>query len=387
MYRRQPEVPRSTSRLSRRTAACAVVGVVALLGAARPVDNRAGNGNAANSGAAGSFKYDIKMTVTTVKAGTGQSTRAYDEGLAHAQVANGKARIDVAKGPIGVFDTPEFLIIHDSTTLLFDPGHMQYAQVDPVKMMQGVGGVMGGLNAMVGIQTANVKIVEEALGPGDQLGPNATIKYRITEDYTINLNLMGMASSMTAHTSTDYWYPKSAMALINPFVPKGTSPTTLPTSLGADYAQQMTAAQGKLPAGIPLKSVANKVIADGNGNRTTTTTTWELLSIIAAPVPDAVFAIPTGYTQMTGPDMMAAATGGAASGTTTAGATGAATTGTGSTTAGKTGSGGVGTAAAGAATGVASGAANSAAQGAQSTINQAASDAAASTVKKILHLP
>src|ERR1700733_9067810 len=77
--------------------------------------------------------YDIRMTVTTVSAGTGQATRAYQEGLAHAQIAPGKGRIDVAKGPLGVMTDGQFLIMRDTTTLLFDPQHMQYAAIDPAK--------------------------------------------------------------------------------------------------------------------------------------------------------------------------------------------------------------------------------------------------------------
>jgi hypothetical protein len=372
-------------RHSAASVATLAAGVI-LLGAARP----AGEG----------LRYDIKLTVTTVKAGTGQSTRAYDEGLAHAQVSGTKARIDVAKGPIGPLMDGHFLIIHDTTTLLFDPQRMQYAQVDPAKMMQGLNGVIGGLNAMMGVQATNIKVDETALGAGDQLGAYATLKYRITEDYTVSLNIMGMGSSMTGHTTTDYWYAQKAAGIINPFVAKNASPTQLPVNLGPQYAAQMTAARAKLPSGVPIKSVVTTVITDANGNRSTTTTQWEITNVAQAPIPDATFDIPSGYSQLTGADMLASMTGGTATSPATGGATGAAGSPSAAPTAatspgapvptppntGNTSS-GVGAAAAGAVGGVGNAAKQGAVSGVTGAVSGAASNATTNAVQKILHIP
>jgi hypothetical protein len=341
-----------------------VAGVV-LLGAALP--------------AGGGLQYDIHFTVTTVEAGTGQSTRAYDEGLAHVQLSGSKARIDVSKGPIGAVPDGDFLIVRDTSTFLFDPRQQQYAQIDPAKMLQGLTGVVGALNTLSGVQATNVKVDESALGAGDHLGAYATLKYRISEDYTVSLNLMGLVggSSMTGHTTTDYWYPQGAPALVNPFVAKGASPTQLPVNLGPAYASQMAAARGKLPAGVPVKIVVTTVVADANGNRTTTTTMWELTNITPATVADAVFETPAGYTQLTAGDALMAAAGGSAGG---------AAPGTTATHPGGPAS-GVAGAATGAANGVGNAAKSGVVNGVNSTISGAANDAASGAVKKILHLP
>jgi hypothetical protein len=355
--------PRFCTRAS--ATALLVVGVV-LLGAALP--------------AGGGLTYDIHFTVTTVKAGTGQSTRAFDEGLAHAQLSGTKARIDVTKGPIGAVPDGDFLIIRDTSTFLFSPSQQQYAQIDPAKMLQGLSGVVGALNTLSGVQATNVKVDESALGAGDHLGAYSTLKYRITEDYTVSLNLMGMVggSSMTGHTTTDYWYPQAAPALVNPFVAKGASPTQLPVNLGPAYASQMSAARGKLPAGVPVKIVVTTVVSDANGNRTTTTTLWELTNITPATIADAVFETPAGYTQLTAGDALMAVAGG--------GASGAAPETTAAHPGGTPASG-----VAGAATGAANGVGNAAKQGVVSgvngTISGAANDAASGAVKKILHIP
>jgi hypothetical protein len=334
------------------------------------------------------LRYDIHMTVTTVSAGTGQSTRAYGEGLAHAQIIPGKARIDVAKGPIGVMTDGEFLIVRDTTTLLFDPNHMQYAQVDPAKMMQGLNGMIGGLNAMMGVQATNIKVDEAALGAGDKLGTLSTAKYRITEDYAVSLNVMGMGSSMTAHTTTDYWFAQGGPPFVNPFVSKGASPTQLPVNLGPQYATQMTAARAKLPAGVPVKTMVVTLVSDANGNRTTTTTTWELTNIAPTAVADGTFDTPAGYSQLSGPEAMMNMTGGGATGG-MSGPTGspvsagspAASTGPGGT------SSGVGGAAAGAVGGVGNAAKQGAVSGVTGAVSGAASSATSGAVSKILHIP
>jgi hypothetical protein len=336
------------------------------------------------------LRYDIHMTVTTVNAGAGQSSRAYGEGLAHAQIIPGKARIDVAKGPIGVMTDGEFLITHDTTTLLFDPQHMQYAQVDPAKMMQGLSGVIGGLNAMVGVQATNVKVDETALGAGDKLGTFSTLKYRITEDYAVSLNVMGMGSSMTAHTTTDYWFVQGGPTFVNPFVSKGASQTQLPVNLGPQYAAQMAAARAKLPAGVPMKTMVVTLVTDANGNRTTTTTTWELTNVAIAAIADGAFDTPAGYSQLSGPEAMMMMTGGGATGpgaTSAMSGPGASSPPTATATHPGNSSSGVGGAAAGAANGVGSAAKQGAVSGVTGAVSGAASNATTNAVSKILHLP
>jgi hypothetical protein len=331
------------------------------------------------------LRYDIHMTVTTVNAGAGQSSRAYGEGLAHAQIIPGKGRIDVAKGPIGVMTDGEFLITHDTTTLLFDPQHMQYAQVDPAKMMQGLSGVIGGLNAMVGVQATNVKVDEAALGAGDKLGTFSTLKYRITEDYAVALNVMGMGSSMTAHTTTDYWFVQGGPTFVNPFVSRAASQTQLPVNLGPQYAAQMAAARAKLPAGVPMKTMVVTLVTDANGNRTTTTTTWELTNVAIAAIPDGAFDTPAGYSQLSGPEAMMMMTGGGATG---AGATmSASSPPTATSTHPGSSTSGVGGAAAGAAGGVGNAAKQGAVSGVTGAVSGAASSATTNAVSKILHIP
>jgi hypothetical protein len=369
MHRLQCERPCFRSFFRRAAVGVALAAGVGVMGAA-PVNG---------------LRYDIHMTVTTVNAGSGQSTRAYDEGLAHAQIIPGKSRVDVAKGPIGVLTDGEFLITRDTTTLLFDPQKMQYAQVDPAKMMQGLSGVIGGLNAMMGVQATNVKVDEAALGAGDKLGTFSTLKYRITEDYAVTLNVMGMGSSMTGHTTTDYWFAQGGPPFVNPFVAKGASPTQLPVNLGPQYAAQMAAARAKLPAGVPVKTVVVTLITDANGNRTTTTTTWELTNVVIAAVPDGAFDTPAGYSQLTGPEALMTMTGGGAAGA-TPGAAAATAPSTAAARPGGTSS-GVGGAAAGAAGGVGNAAKQGAVSGVTGAVSGAASSATSGAVSKILHIP
>ena len=358
-------------------ATATIAGGVVLLGAAQP----AGDPTSLNGAASTGLHYDIHLTIVTTPAPdpTGvAATPTTTTALAHAQVANGKAHIDIADGYFsGGWLTPgDFLIVRDSgrTIIVVSPKNKLYANVDIGQLAQGANSPANAFGGMAGVQATKVKIDATPLA-SEKLGQVTAQKFEVTEDYTVSLAIMGMTSTTVTHTTTDLWFAPALTAIINPFAVPITrdAPTTM--FFGQDYATQMSAAKFKLPAGSPIKYVAVSTLTDAKGNHSGTNTTWELGNVAQATVSDAAFDVPAGYTQYSGSiAMMPSGAGGPGSpvpATTTAAGNGK----------------GAGGAVAGAATNAASGAANSAAQGAQSTVNQAASDAASSAVKKILHFP
>jgi hypothetical protein len=358
----------------------ALLGGVVVIGAARPLGESVGR----DDGVAQGLHYDIHKTVVNTPAPDSTEPNPQPStttALAHVQVANGKSRVDVADGYfLGIWLSPgDYLIVSDSgrTMVLVNPSNKLYAPVDLAQMQQGGNSFANAFGGMMGVQASNVKVEATALG-SDKLPQGMATKYRITEDYTVTIAVMGMDATTTNHSTTDLWYLPASTSIVSPFgVPiKKEDPTT--GFYGPDYAKQMTAAKAKLPAGMPIKIVASTVTTDVKGNHASNTTTWEFTNIAQAPVADNAFDVPAGFTQFTGPlALMPTPSGGAA----TAGAT------TAGQPAGKSTGSAVGNAAAGAANGVVDAAKQGASNGVTNTVNQAASDAAASTVKKILHLP
>jgi hypothetical protein len=366
------------------SAACAV-----LLGAARPTGER----DQPPATVVG-LRYDIQMTATNTPAPgpSGQSSPTYLQTLAHAQMASGTLRIDVAKGPfvIGVVQDGDFLTLRDSghTVLLFKPQTKQYLQLDLAKLSQGVSGLAGTFGGLLGMQATNVKITTASLGAGDLMQQYSTVKYRLTQDYTVAVAVMGMNTTMTTHSTSDYWFAPQVTNVANPFdaSPNKGSPTSF---LGPDYATQMAAARAKLPNGVPLKAVTTTVVTDSKGT-STSTTTWQLSNITKATISTSVFDVPAGYTQMQGspmsllPAMAGVGAIGAMSGasTTPPGGT-AAPTGTTATPAWN----GSSAPSAGATGGIPNAGTQGAGVPAANGVQDSGVSAAASAVKKLLHLP
>jgi hypothetical protein len=253
------------------------------------------------------LRYDLRVTVTSTSAASsaGPSTPTFVEGLAHAQAANGAARIDIAKGAfgIGVLRDGDFLTLRDDgrTLLVFSPETKRYARLDRAKLAQGLNGVSSSFGGALGVQTTDVAIdVAAVVGPREMLQRYSTVRFVLTEDYTVTISVMGMKSAMATHSTTEYWFAPELTGLVNPFTSRVLPGDQFPSFLGADYATQMVAAQAKLPSGVPIKTATTSVTTDARGNRATTTTIWQLNDITNAAIPESVFDVPEGYTLESG---------------------------------------------------------------------------------------
>jgi hypothetical protein len=358
-----------TSLFSHRGAAGVTLAAGVLLAAARP----AGDGSLATVSASSGLAYDIHLTVTTIPAHDANwtPTPTYMQALAHAQVAAGKTRIDVTKGPFagGILGDGDFLTVRDNAVLVFKPQTKQYASMDLAKLAQGVSGLSSILGGTLDVRTTGVKVDVTALGAGDKLQQYSTLKYRLTEDYKVTMSAEGKSASLTTHSTTDYLFAPALTGVVNP-LSTGAGQGAESSLLGSDYAAQMTTARGKLHSGVPVRTVTTTNMVGDDGDRSSITTTWELSNISPAEVPDAVFDVPAGYTRgSAGRFMMAGLV------PLSTGSTGAASTPT-----------PAGTAAA-KPTPAWNGNANSEGQAAGATAADSSNDSTIKVVKKLLHLP
>jgi len=270
---------------------------LSIFAAARP----AGDGPGAADPPALGLRYDINLTITNTTTEGGQPTTSSGSSVARVQIADGKARIDVVSGEFAaILSAGDFMTFSDSghTALIFKPSTQQYYQLDLQKLNAGLTHVVNTFGAAIGVQASNVKIDVTSLGAGDPLGPYATVKYRLTQDYTLAVSLLGMNMGQSAkmHSTTDYLFAPKLTILVNPF-----AETVQGTAwLGADYGKQLAAAEAKLQNGVPVKKVTTEVLTDSTGPHTTTTT-WELAGFTRVNVPDSAFQIPVGYTQIQPP--------------------------------------------------------------------------------------
>ena len=246
------------------------------------------------------LRYDIQFATTSMVGSNGEPTASSNAGVAHVAISNGKVRIDVASGEFAVvLGSGDFMIYHDTAhaVTIYKPALMQYFQLDLQKLNAGLTNTVNGFGTALGVKATNVKLDFASLGAADNVGPLATVKYRLTQDYTLTMSFLGMPGQSTKmHSTTDYWYTPSLTMMVNPF-----AQTVQETAwLGAEYGKQLSALQAKLPKGIPVKQVMTDVATDSAGTKTTTTVTWSLSGFVRATIPDAVFSPPAGYTQVQG---------------------------------------------------------------------------------------
>jgi hypothetical protein len=284
-----------------RTGVVGVTPCAVILGAAGPRRKReqivaAGTG----------LQYDIHMTMASTSAGSaiGQSRPMRLHALAHVRVAGGAARVDVVEGSFagGMLGDGDFLTLHDNGRMLlvFKSHTRHYAQLDLDNLSRGLHHVAASVGSTLGVQATNVRIDVAALDARETLEQCATLRYRLTEDYTVRISVMGMHSAITTHSTTDYWFASEMTTIINPFLltpGQGGQPTSF---LGSAYADQMAVACGTLPDGVPIKTVMIVTTTDATGNCTTTSTTWALTDFAREAMIASEFDVPAGYVYMPG---------------------------------------------------------------------------------------
>lgn len=263
-----------------------------LLAAARPATRKDAVDQAG-------LRYDIQYTTTTMSGTNGQPATS-GIGLAHVAMANGHVRIDVVSGEFAaVMGAGDFMIYRDTahSVTIYKPTTTQYFQLDLQKLSAGLTNTVNGFGVALGVTATNVRLDFASLGAGDNVGPLATVKYRITQDYTLTVSIMGAGGKSTEmHSTTDYWFTPSLTMMVNPF-----AQTVQETAwLGADYGKRLAALQAKLPKGVPVKQVMTDVTTDSGGVTNTTAVTYVLSGFVRATIPDAAFQKPAGYTQIQG---------------------------------------------------------------------------------------
>lgn len=247
------------------------------------------------------LRYDIRMTSTTATPENEQPALG-TSGFAHVEIVNSKIRIDVAEGEFaGIASTGDFIVYTDTshTVTIVKPDVKQYTQVDLQKLGANLTSTVNTFGAAIGVQASNVKMDFASLGPGDKVGPFATAKYRITQDYVLTVSFLGasMGKGTTMHSTTDYSFAPQLTMIVDPFVHFVQETAWL----GADYGKQLASLQAKLPKGVPVKTILTDVATDSLGAKTTTTVTWDLSNFTRDDISDDVFQIPAGYTPSQGP--------------------------------------------------------------------------------------
>ena len=243
------------------------------------------------------LSYDI----TTAGTGAGPHggapvSRTFMAG--HGQFAAGVSRLDITQSmaPGGMMGAGTYVITNAAkgTTTRVNPATRQYTVLDAAALAKTAAGMQQALGDMVKTEILDVKVGLEDLGAGETMEGYSTLKYRLTESYTMKMTVMGHVTQSTEHGTTELWVAPQLDPLMNPGARPSASAATGPMD---ELTAQIAKAYATVRKGVVLKSVRTSDM-ETNGKTRPTTMTMTITNVKRAAISPGVFEVPAGYTKV-----------------------------------------------------------------------------------------
>lgn len=293
-----------------------LLGAIVLLGAAVPTLPVLGR----DAGAQG-LAYDMKMSI---QKGTGAAAGDAQVMMSgHGKFQDGNSRMDMDESvmPSGIMGKGTYVIVKNATRneWIVDPAKQQYFEMNvdsATKFSMASTNLFGGL---VKMETSDVTVDVQPMGPGETIQGYSTMKYRLTTSYVSKTSVLWKKTKTTNRITSDMWVAPQLSGLYNPA-------SAASQGGSSELAQKTAAAYAKIGKGAVIKTVSQ--IQSTGDNASTMTMTMELLNITPTRVPSSAFDVPASYTKIDGTAALSAlssaagAAGTTANGGTTAGANG-----------------------------------------------------------------
>ena len=253
---------------------------------------------ATGAGAQG-LSYDLLTSGTGLGRGGAGETLTFM--AAHGQFADGKSRLDITESlsPGGPMGPGTYMIMNTTkgTMTMVDPAKRQYVEMNPGEMAKSAAGLQQAMGGMMKQELSGVRVNLEELGAGETIEGYATLKYRLSQDYTMKTSMMGRTTEMVQHSTTDLWVAPKLDGIMNPMARPAASAATGPM---AALTAEVTKAYAKMRPGVMLKSITtSETTTSGRSNKSTMTMT--LSNVKRTSISPSVFEVPSGYTKMASP--------------------------------------------------------------------------------------
>ncbi|MEO5815697.1 MAG: DUF4412 domain-containing protein [Gemmatimonadaceae bacterium] len=253
---------------------------------------------ASGAGAQG-LSYDILTTGSGTGRGGSPETRTFM--AAHGQFAGGKSRLDITESMSrgGMMGAGTYMIMNPAkgTTTMVDPAKREYLELNPSELAKSTAGLQQMVSGMVKQELSGVRVNVEELGAGETIEGYATLKYRITDDYTMKTSIMGRTSETVEHSTTDLWVAPKLDGIMNPLARPASSAATGPM---AELTNELTQAYTKMRSGVMLKSIRTSASVT-NGKSNSSTMTMTLSNVKRASISASVFEVPSDYAKAASP--------------------------------------------------------------------------------------
>jgi hypothetical protein len=219
------------------------------------------------------------------------------------RVSGTRARIDAARTDDHGEEPRDYLLLSDEgrTITVVRPRDQSYSVSDARAFEQIAGTALRAVNVAMSTRLDDVRIGSERLGPGDTIAGFPTQRYRLTQEYTATIGVMGMKGDPEQHVViTDFWVAPGLELMRNPLVEMLATTQTVLAQSDASFAARSAQARDRLFRGMPLRLiVAARSSDDGHDNDAPSRLLVEVTRVVRGPVDRAALDVPSRYRKET----------------------------------------------------------------------------------------
>ncbi len=241
------------------------------------------------------YSYDVSTSGTDPRSNTTQVVSA-----SHGRWTKGFTRMDIVSSPArgGMMGTGTYMISAASTgiTTFVDPIKKQYYEMNAKELGAQAAEMQSAVSSVAKMEIVDVHADMEALGAGEPIEGYATLKYRLTENYTMRMTVMGHVNDTKEHNVSEIWVAPELSADLNP----NSRPTVATNGMMQALTEAVANAYAKVKPGVMLRMVNTSAMGEGAKARNRTTT-MSISNFKHESFAAGVFQVPAGYAKIDSP--------------------------------------------------------------------------------------
>ena len=241
------------------------------------------------------YSYDVSTSGTDPRSNTTQVISA-----SHGRWTKGFTRMDFTSSPArgGIMGTGTYMISVAETgiTTFVDPLKKQYYQMDSRELGAQAAEMQSAVSSVAKMEVVDVHADMEELGAGEPIEGYATVKYRLTQSYTMRMTVMGHANDTKEHSVSEFWVAPELSADLNPIA----RPTAAASGMMQPLTEAVAKAYTRVKPGVMLRMVNTSAMGEGAKARNRTMT-MSISNFKHESFASSLFQVPTGYTKIDSP--------------------------------------------------------------------------------------
>ncbi|MEP6781421.1 MAG: hypothetical protein ABJC26_16105 [Gemmatimonadaceae bacterium] len=241
------------------------------------------------------YSYDVSTSGTDPRNNTTVVMSA-----SHGRWTKGFTRIDIVSSPArtGMMGAGTYMISVAGTgiTTFVDPTKKQYYEMNAKELASQSAEMQSAVSSVAKIEIVDAHADMEELGAGEPIEGYATLKYRLTQSYTMRMTVLGRANDTKEHSVSEIWVAPELSADLNP----NSRPAAATNGMMQALTEAVAKAYAKVKPGVMLRMINTSAAGEGAKARNHTTT-MTVSNFKRESFASSLFQVPTGYTKIDSP--------------------------------------------------------------------------------------